>query len=107
LEQLANFFRSIIQIDAIKEESFLMGKNIEYFMMLDVCHGVELLDSLHEKEYEEKMWYQWLSVYPHMTQETFVSFGDYLDRLKPKQVETRPTSELVKELEELKRSFEK
>ena len=45
----------------------------------------QLLGDAYKKDFEDRLWQQWLSVYPNMSKENFISFQDFKKgTLKPK-----------------------
>ena len=44
----------------------------------------QVLHAIYE-EYENKIWGKWIAIYPHMNEETFISFDDFLDEHKPQK----------------------
>lgn len=53
---------------------------------------------------KDKMWAMWLQVYPHMTKETFISFEKWIEST---EYDSRPTSEIENELNDLEYIFSK
>lgn len=52
-----------------------------------------------EKRGEQKLWELWLTIYPNMTEETYVSFADFYDSVvtPPTNERTIPAHDFVKE----------
>ena len=49
-------------------------------------YGMEIIDAGIDELKNEKMWQLYLSIYPKMTEETFMSFSDFLEyQNKPPQ----------------------
>lgn len=74
--------------------------NIDFVLSLDLPQFVELLTKAYEKRDEEKMFKMWLTVYPTMTQENFMSFEDYKVALK-RPIDTRSAAQIVEDTKKL------
>lgn len=46
--------------------------------------GFELIKKAYEKQAEEKIWQMWVSIYPNMDKEHFISFKDFKDSMTEK-----------------------
>ncbi len=46
---------------------------------------IALFNKAQEKELEQKAWELWVSLYPHMTEDTFVSYEEMLNMAKQKE----------------------
>lgn len=57
------------------------------------------------KQKEEELKGEWLSLYPFMCMKMlkFMSFKDYSEQRQGKNIDLRPTEEIIKEIEELHR----
>lgn len=68
----------------------------------------ELYMKATEKNNEDRVWEQWLVAYPNMTAETFISFPDYLKKMKQPRVEdTRTDEEIIEDAENILKSFKR
>lgn len=71
-------------------------------MRLPQLKGFLLLEKATEKNTERLAWEQWLIAYTKMTEDTFISFTDYLKKLKePKKVDNRTEEEILKDVEDI------
>lgn len=69
-------------------------------MRLPQMKGIQLLEKAVEKNTEKLAWEQWLVAYTKMTEDTFISFSDYLKKLKePKIVDDRTDEEIIEDVE--------
>lgn len=75
-------------------------------MHLDFASSSRLLKKAMEKEKENRYFLQWVVQLPHMTKETYISFDAYLDKLTGRNIDKRPISECMAEIEEIKKLFE-
>lgn len=57
------------------------------------------------KQKEEELKEEWLSIYPFMCMKMlkFMSFKDYSEQRQGKNIDLRPAEEIIKEIEELHR----
>lgn len=53
---------------------------------MSISDFAEQLLKLREKELEQRVWEMWLSKYPHMTEENYVSYEDMLAMAKQTEV---------------------
>jgi hypothetical protein len=60
-----------------------------------------------EKSREERIFQQWVALYPWMDQDNFVSFADYKDRVTGANIDRRPVAEIMKELDEVERELQR
>lgn len=59
-----------------------------------------LVMKAHEKEIEKAAWEQYLTVYPNMDEQSFVSFADYKKKImvKPEKKTQKTNAEIMDEL---------
>ena len=74
-------------------------------MQLDIETAMNVIEKAREKEKENRYFLQWVVQLPNMEQETFVSFETYLDRVTGRNIDKRPISECMAEIEEIKKKF--
>ena len=79
--------------------------NLEYIMHLDIESAMRIIAKAIEKEKENRYFLQWVVQLPNMTKETFISFESYVDKVTGRNIDTRPVSECMAELEEIKKKF--
>jgi hypothetical protein len=78
-------------------------------MDLDIQDGILLINKAVEKSEEDKAFKMWLSIYPNMTEENFVSFSEYLEKVTNRyasEINIVPTQELFDELDEIRKQFD-
>jgi len=46
---------------------------------LSFSFGYELILKCYEQSAENSLWQMWLTIYPNMTEENFISFAEYKD----------------------------
>jgi hypothetical protein len=70
--------------------------DFNYILTIPAKTGIELYLKAAEKIHEKYAWDQWLTVYPNMTKENFVSFNDFLKQLKtPHRLKDRRSDEEI------------
>ncbi len=52
---------------------------------MDYRIGLNLIEESLDNELESKLWDKWLTLYPNMTEEEFISFDEFKDMHKPKK----------------------
>ena len=55
--------------------------NVDYILKCPFETGIMFIKKALEEEKDSIIWQMWLSVYPHMTEKTFISYSDYKKRL--------------------------
>jgi len=48
---------------------------------------------------------QWVALLPHMDKETYISFDAYYDRCTGRNIDRRPTEDILSEVEEIRRTI--
>lgn len=109
---MEKFFKISNSLNLIDTEELLLKRysNIDYILRLDFEEGNKLIEKAKEKEIDKKLWDRWLIDYRHMrTNEQFISFEDYKERLMPKKKEiNKDTKEdLLKMAEEIENKLAK
>lgn len=56
--------------------------NIDFVLQLPIEDFISQMAKLNEKLVEEKTWELWLTAYPHMTKESYISFENMLQQIK-------------------------
>ena len=104
---MERFFRLCKEIDAEEIIDLLLHRygNLEYIMRLDIGAALRIINKAREKEKENRHFLQWVVQLPHMTEENYLSFDDYVDRVTGRNIDKRPVAECMKELEEIKKMF--
>lgn len=105
---MEKFFRICSEIDEEEIIDLLLHRygNLEYIMRSDFETAGRIIAKAREKEKENRFFLQWLVQLPHMTQETYVSFDSYVDRITGRNIDKRPVYECMSEIEEIKKLFE-
>ena len=69
---------------------------------------LELIVKARQKERDERIFRQWVSQLPMMAfTDSYTSYDDYRDRLTGANIDTRPTAEILAELDNVEKEFEK
>ena len=105
---MENFFQTCSKDDPEDLIDLLLHRygNLEYIMQTDIETAERIIAKAREKEQENRYFLQWVVQLPHMTKETFVSFDSYLDKVTGRNIDRRPVSECMAEIEEIKKKFE-
>ena len=104
---MEKFFQTCSKIDEIEIIDLLLHRygNLEYIMQSDIEHALRIIEKATEKEKENRYFLQWVVQLPNMTKENFVSFEQYVDKVTGRNIDKRPISECMEELEEIKKKF--
>lgn len=105
---MEKFFQTCSSIDEEEIIDLLLHRygNLEYIMQSDIETAQRIIAKAREKEQEQRYFLQWVVQLPNMTKENFISFDSYVDRVTGRNIDNRPVSECMAELEEIKRKFE-
>ena len=75
-------------------------------MQLDALTGLELILKAKTEERDARIFQQWVAQLPVMAMTgKSVSFAEYKDRVTGANIDTRPTSEILAELDELEKEL--
>lgn len=87
---MERFFIKSFKVNELTEELLLRRySNIDYILNKNYDDGFELMKIAHEKDIEDKLWQQWLTKYPYMTEEDFVSFEEFKNYFIKDEEETK------------------
>lgn len=77
--------------------------NIDQIMKMDLETFCRFISIGREKEIEERLHAQWVSMLPLMSlqQLKYIPFDEYKDQCLGKNIDYRPAEEIIKELEDL------
>lgn len=105
---MEKFFRLCKEIDETELIDLLLHRygNLEYIMQLDIDTALNVIEKAREKEKENRYFLQWVIQLPNMTKENYMSFESYLDKVTGRNIDMRPVSECMKEIEEIKKKFQ-
>lgn len=77
-------------------------------MALDIETGLRLILKAQEKERDERIFRQWVAQLPIMAvADNVISFDDYRDRVTGANIDFRPADDIMEELDEVEKQFEK
>ena len=104
---MERFFRVCEGIDYEEIIDLLLHRygNLEYIMQLDIKTAMRVIEKAQEKEKENRFFLQWVVQLPNMTKENYLSFDQYVDRVTGRNIDKRPVSECMAEIEEIKKKF--
>lgn len=74
-------------------------------MKLDVPMFLSLINMAMDKDKEEKIHAEWVSLLPMMASGLlkYMSFGQYFDQVTGKNIDLRPTEDIIRDIEETHR----
>lgn len=72
--------------------------NIEYVYRQPLHRAVKLVLTAIEEERKVMLYQQWLMMLTKMTEENFMSFDEFYEKAKPKQIDMRPKEEIMDEI---------
>ena len=104
---MEKFFQTCSGFDEEEIIDLLLHRygNLEYIMQLDIAAAQRLIKKAKEKEKENRYFLQWVVQLPGMTQESYMSFDSYVDKVTGRNIDKRPVFECMAELEEIKKKF--
>lgn len=104
---MEKFFRLCSEIDEEEIIDLLLHRygNLEYIMQTDIEASQRIIQKAREKEKENRFFLQWVVQLPHMTKENYISFDSYVDKVTGRNIDKRPISECMAEIEEIKKKF--
>lgn len=104
---METFFRTCSQIDYEEIIDLLLHRygSLEYIMQSDIETALRIIEKAKEKEKENRYFLQWVVQLPNMTEENYMSFDSYVDKVTGRNIDKRPVYECMKELEEIKKIF--
>ena len=76
-------------------------------MNLPFKEGSELYLKATEKYQDERLWDMWLSIYPNMDKESFVSFEQFKLNARKQKITKRTDEEIIQDAENILQSFKK
>ena len=104
---MEKFFQTCSRIDETEVIDLLLHRygNLEYIMQMDIETSQRIIEKAREKEKENRYFLQWVVQLPQMTEENYMSFESYVDKVTGRNIDMRPVSECMAELEEIKKMF--
>jgi wyosine [tRNA(Phe)-imidazoG37] synthetase (radical SAM superfamily) len=79
-----------------------LSTNFENIKNLPLKFGINLILHLNNKNNEQKAWEMWLVKYPHMSKDDFVTFAEFLESLKPKQISIKSREEILENARQIR-----
>lgn len=65
--------------------------------------SLDLINKAYEKDFENKAWSMWLTLYPNMDKKNFISFEEYKKKLiQPVNNTLSSTEDILKEVSEIR-----
>lgn len=72
--------------------------NIEYVLRLPVRSAIQLIKKAMEEEERAVLFQMWLMRFTLMDKDSYVSFEEFYENARPKDIDKRPKEEIMKEL---------
>ena len=97
---MEEFFYASAEIDdylKYEETLFRRFNNPTYILSLDFLEGLELIVESFKKEKEERIWQLYVSKYPLMNQDNFISYEEFLNTLYPEYLNNLSNQEISHE----------
>lgn len=80
--------------------------DLDTFGRLDIETGLQLCQKAIEKERDDRIFLQWIAQLPAMALAgKTMSLQEYKDQVTGANIDMRPTSEIMAELDEIEKSF--
>lgn len=76
-------------------------------MSLGLDTGLALIEKAREQKQDERFFAQWVVQLPYMSRDAFVPFNEYKDSITGVNIDTRPATEILKEIDEIESRFER
>ena len=73
---------------------------------MDVETGGELIIKAYQEKEKEKAWQVYLTVYPKMTEETFVSFDDWMEEMISRKESNESVEEILVGVKDILDSYQ-
>lgn len=104
---MEKFFQTCGRIDEIEVIDLLLHRygNLEYIMQTDIETAQRIIEKARSKEKENRYFLQWVAQLPNMTDENYISFEAYVDRVTGRNIDQRSVAECMAEIEEIKKKF--
>jgi len=81
--------------------------NFDYIRTMKIKEFRQLVETAREKEKEQRIHDEWCAHLPFMSMKflEYISFRDYMDKVTGKNIDLRPASEILAEIEEIEKKF--
>lgn len=80
------------------------GAGIEHIKTLAWPEGAQVLKKAAEQEQESRAWDMWVAAYPHMTDDSFIPFDEFLAKMKKPAPTKKGLAEIITRAEQIKRA---
>lgn len=95
------FFYAGSFFDAVELKELLLRRyhTLSFVDDMDIEEFVEFVKLAREKDMEDRLYQHWCAMLPQMAE--YKAFGEFKDMMTGANLDLRPTSEIIKEIEEL------
>ena len=101
------FYEFSCKFNALETQEILYRKysSVQEILNMPITDFVEFVKQVYDKDNEEILHRQWCALLPLMSMKMieYISFKDYYDKVLGKNIDTRPTEVILKEIEETKK----
>lgn len=100
---MGKFYKAGQRLDVTEATDLLLKRysNIEYILNLPIGEGLRLVEKAYYEESKDRVWELYLTWYPFMGEDNFISFADYLAELMPQKTDTRTSEQIIEETRKL------
>lgn len=75
---------------------------------MDYKSAIKLINKAYEKDLEDKVYQMWLTLYPNMDKNNFISFEDFKAKVMIKNIQSLSSAEdVLKEVSEIRKKLER
>lgn len=103
------FFQTSSKLDEIDIEELLLRRyhNMDYILSMEIDEFIMFVNKANQLETDETLFKMWLQKFTLMSKDTYISFGEFYNLATGKNVDKRPTEELLVEIEDIESLFER
>ena len=75
---------------------------------MDYKSAIKLINKAYEKDLEDKVYQMWLTLYPNMDKNNFISFEDFKAKVMIPNIQSLSSAEdVLKEVSEIRKKLER
>lgn len=102
---MEKFFQACISLgDELETKELILHRyhDPNYIFSLEIPEFIQLVKKAKEKEIEERIREQWVTMLPFMSLKmlNYMPFEEYFDRCTGRNIDLRPTDEIIRDIEE-------
>ena len=101
---MARFFQNSSSLDLIEVEELLFRyPTYEHIINLEINEGILIINKAIEKRTEDRHFLMWSNLLPFMTEDSYISFEDYEDKLTGRNFSRISKEDALAKAEEIER----